>query len=230
LKKLIPIIAIVAVVIVVAALAVTFNSLPTRVDAIGGKYSSTVTHYTDHAQLTYTDETGQHSQNYFDDNFKPALNWIANSTEENATVLCWWDYGHMVKAVGQRDTVVRNPSQEILNSIADPSGIKEFDSNDKIVDVATALTTSNQSETVQIMQKYNAAYLLVCKDDGVKAVWFYRIAGLNNTDYISSDGSTFTFTDLGSKTMIARLLENRDTGLTLVYEDTQVKIYKLPET
>jgi hypothetical protein len=65
--------------------------------------------------------------------------------------MSWWDYGHMIKAVGERNIVIRNPSKEILNSIADPSGIKERDPYDKMQDVATALTTTNQTQTLQIM-------------------------------------------------------------------------------
>ncbi len=38
---------------------------------------------------------------------------------------------------------------------------------------------------------------------------------------------SLTFTDSGKNTMIARLLDNRDTGLTLVYQDQQMKVYKL---
>src|SRR5512133_1709983 len=131
----------------------------------------------------------------------------------------------MIKAVGERNVVIRNPSEEILNSIADPSGIKERDPYNKIQDVATALTTTNQTQTIQIMQKYDATYLLIHKDDLVKCVWFYRIAGLNETNYITNQ----TFTEIGNTTMIARFLDNRDTGLTLAYQDETVKIYKLPD-
>jgi asparagine N-glycosylation enzyme membrane subunit Stt3 len=217
--------AVAAVVIIAVVLAVSFQPVATNVDYIGGKYDATITHYTDHSELTYTDESGQHSSSNFDDAMKPGLLCINSSTPQNATFLCWWDYGHMIKAVGERNVIVRNPSQEILDSIADPSGLKEFDPSNKIVDVATALTTTNQSQTLQIMAKYNTTYLMVHKDDLVKSVWFFRIAGLNNTDYVNSQG----FTDLGNNTMIARLLDKRDTGLTLVYHDEQMKIYRIPD-
>ena len=99
--------------IVTAVLAFSFFPVPTSVDNIGGKYNAVVTQWTDHTQLTYTDETGHHNSTYFDDNMKPGLNWINSSTPENATFLCWWDYGHMIKAVGERNVIVRNPSHEI---------------------------------------------------------------------------------------------------------------------
>ena len=219
------ILAIAAVIIITAVGAIVFSPQKLGTDVIGGKYNAVATRYTDHTQLTYTDETGDHSQNYFDEALKPGLLWLNSSTPTNATIMSWWDYGHMIKAVGERNVVIRNPSEEILNSIADPSGLKERDPYDKILDVATALTTTNQSQTIQIMENYGATYLVVHKDDLVKCVWFYRIAGLNETNYISNQ----TFTELGNTTMIARLLDNRDTGLTLAYQDETVKIYKLPD-
>ena len=141
-------------------------------------------------QLAYTDETGHHVSNYFDDNMKTGLNWINSSTPENATFLCWWDYGHMIKAVGERNVIVRNPSLEILNSVADPSSMKQFDSNQKIVDVASAFTTDNQTETVQIMAKYNATYIMIGQGDLVKSVWMFKAVGLNYTDYMANQGSS----------------------------------------
>ena len=214
--------------IIIVVLAFSFHPVPTIVDNIGGKYNAVVTQWTDHTQLTYTDETGQHNSTYFDNNMKPGLNWINSSTPMNATFLCWWDYGHMIKAVGERNVIVRNPSNEILNSIADPNGLKEFDSNEKILDVASALITDNQSKTVQIMEKYNATYIMVGKNDLVNSVWFFKISGLNYTDYLVNQGPSLGFTDLGQDTMIARLLSNRDTDpFTLVYGDQEMKIYKL---
>jgi asparagine N-glycosylation enzyme membrane subunit Stt3 len=217
-----------SLVIVSVVLAFSFYPFPTSVENIGGKYNAVVTHWANHVQLAYADESGQHILFYFDDNMKTGLNWINSSTPENATVLCWWDYGHMIKAVGERNVVVRNPSHEIINSIADPSGIKEFDPNEKILDVASALATDNQSKTVQIMGKYNATYIMIGKDDAIKSVWFFKIAGLNYSDYLVNQGSGLAFTDLGRNTLVAKFLDNRDTGpFTLVYGDQEMKIYKL---
>ena len=216
-----------ALVIVTVVLAFSFFPFATSVENIGGKYNAVVTHWADHNQLTYTDESGNHISNYFDDKMKAGLNWINSSTPENATFLCWWDYGHMIKAVGERNVVVRNPSKEILNSVAEPNGIKEFDSNQKIVDVATVFTTDNQTETAQIMAKYNATYIMIGQGDLVKSIWMFKAAGLNYTDYVANQGSSLSFTNLGENTMIARLLDNRNTGpFTLLYQDQQMKIYK----
>lgn len=227
-RKRFLILIITALLIVTVVLAFSFYPNPTRVEYIGGKYNATVTYWSSHVQLAYTDETGHHVSGYFDEQMMTGLNWINSSTPENATFLCWWDYGNMIKAVGERNVIVRNPSHEIINSVADPSSIKEFDPNEKIVDVSSALTTTNQSETVQIMGKYNATYIMIGKDDLVNSVWFFKAAGLNYTDYLVNQGTSLSFTDLGNNTMIARLLDDRNTGpFALVYQDQQMKVYKL---
>jgi asparagine N-glycosylation enzyme membrane subunit Stt3 len=228
LRKRFLVLIIVSLVIITLVLGFSFFPFPASVENIGGKYNAVVTHWADRVQLVYTDESGQHVSSYFDDNMQAGLNWINSSTPENATFLCWWDYGHMIKAVGERNVIIRNPSHEIINSIADPSGIKEFDSNQKIQDVAFAFTTDNQSKTQQMMEKYNASYVMIRNDDTVKSTWFFKIAGLNYTDYLVNNDSGLSYTDLGMNTVIARLLDNRNTGpFTLVYGDQEMKIYKL---
>jgi len=32
---------------------------------------------------------------------RDALNWIKSNTTENITVLCWWDYGHMIEGYAE---------------------------------------------------------------------------------------------------------------------------------
>lgn len=222
------VIAVVAIAVITVVLSYSFYPSPISVDNIGGKYNASITYWNDHLQLTYTDEMGLHVSSYFDNSMKLGLNWINYSTPENAVFLCWWDYGHMIKAVGERESLLRNPSQEILTSIADPSGIKEFDPDETIRDVAQAFATANQFKLLEIMGKYNATYVMVNeKDDTTKAAWIFELAGLNSTDYLYSDGQMAVFTDLGNNTMLARLIDNRDTNLTLVYQDQQVKIYQL---
>ena len=225
---------IIAVIIAVAAIAVATYYVtlpkpsppPTSVENLGGRYNVTISSWEDHAEIAYVDETGEHS-GYFEVKMRNGLDWIRVETPENATFLCWWDYGHMIKGYGERNVVVRNPSKEILESVANPSSVKELDPHEKILDVATAFTTSNLTKMVQIMEKYGATHIVVNSDDLVKAVWFYRTAGLNATDYLRFQDSSWRFTDAGKQTMISKLLENRDTGFTLIYEDQEIKVYKL---
>jgi len=227
---------IVAVAIVVAGVGLYFTlkndgrGPPESVETVGGKFNVTISFWEDHAQMEYTDEDGKHSETYFMVEMRDGLDWIKANTPENAMFLCWWDYGHMIKGYAERNVIARNPSEEILESIQcareDPTCVKEFDPHEKILDVAAALATSNSAETLQIMEKYDATYIVVCVDDLIKASWIYRIAGLEETDYLVFEDSETRFSEAGKQTMIARLLENRDVDFTLIYEDEEIKVYK----
>jgi len=198
---------------------------PITVENVGGKYNATISSWEDHIEVEYTDEEGKHTEGYFEVEMRSGLDWIKTNTPESSTFLCWWDYGHMIKGYAERNTVVRNPSEEIKESVGDPSSITEFDPHEKILDVAAALTTSNFTVISGIMEKYCVTHILVCPDDLYKAGWMYRIAGLEPTDYIVSLDPGLEFTDTGMQTMIARLLGNRDTGFTLIHEDAEIKVY-----
>jgi asparagine N-glycosylation enzyme membrane subunit Stt3 len=226
-KHFLPLI-IASLIIVTLVLAFSIHPFQTSVKEIGGKYDAIARYWGDSVLLTYTDESGSHSSSHFDNSLLTGLNWINSSTPENGTFLCWWDYGHMLKAIGERNPIVRNPSPEILNSIVNPSGIQEFDSHEKIFDVASAFATSNQTTAIQIMEKYGADYIMVGKNDLANVAWFFKIAGLDYTDYLIAQKGGLSFTELGKNTLIAKLLDNNvDFGLVLVYQDQEMKIYKL---
>jgi len=120
------VLAVASILIITIVSALSFFRFLSRTEDIGGKYNASVTYWNDHSELSYTDESGLHTSSYFDDELSDGLNWIKTSIPETATFLCWWNYGHIIKAVGERDVIVRNPSHEILNSIADPTRINEF--------------------------------------------------------------------------------------------------------
>jgi asparagine N-glycosylation enzyme membrane subunit Stt3 len=201
------------------------DEAPINVESIGGKYDATVTFWEDHAAMEYTDEEGKHTEGYFEVDIRDGLDWIKVNTPEDSVFLCWWDYGHMIKGYTERNVIVRNPSEEIKESIANPDSITEFDPHERIMDVAKALTTSDFNELQQILDKYDVTHVLVCTDDLGKSAWMFHIAGLEPSDYGEYSESGVEFTEAGMQTMIAKLLENRDTGLTLIYEDEEIKIY-----
>jgi len=60
------------------------------------------------------------------------------------------------------------------------------------------------------------------------SVWIFKAAGLNSSQYVqlAETGVPF-FTEAGERTMIAKLLENRDAGFTLVYQDEEIIIYEI---
>ncbi|MCJ7425278.1 dolichyl-diphosphooligosaccharide--protein glycosyltransferase subunit STT3 [Candidatus Bathyarchaeota archaeon] len=240
-KRIVAVIAIIVVAAVVIGAVSYYNltqkskELPTSTEHVGGRYNATLSFFKDgSAQIEYTDETGNHSEHYFESEMRTGLDWINGSTPENATFLCWWDYGHAIKGYAERKVTGRNVSHEWIEMVqiarTDPSAIKEFDPNEKLVDVAKALTTSNGTETRQIMEKYGATYVVVYKDDGPpvgKVWWMFKVAGLDPASYWKLENSTQLFNDAGKQTMLSRLLDNRDTGFTLVYQDESMKVYKI---
>jgi hypothetical protein len=236
-KRIVAIMAIVVVATVVIA-AISYYSLtqkskesPTSTEYVGGKYNSTLNFFKDeHVEIEYKDENGSHSEHYFEPQMRNGLDWIKSNTSENATFLCWCDYDHAIKGYAERNVVGRNPSHEWIEMVpiarTDPSAIKEFDPNEKLVDVAKALTTSNSTETLQVMEKYGATYIVVYKDDIIgKAYWMCKVAGLDPWNYYVYS-SNWTLTDAGKQMMISRFLDNRDTGFTLVYQDVVMKVYE----
>lgn len=230
------IVAVVVVAVAVTAALVYFiiprntSEPPSNIENVGGKYNATIGSWTgkDYAELEYTDETGTHSDMYFSLRMRNGLDWIKNNTPENVTFLCWWEDGHMIKGYAERNVVLRNPSQEILDSVANPSGVTEFDAHERIFDVVAAFTANNTDEMVRIIEKYDATCVHVSIDlfNRGGSGWIYTAAGLDWTHYLARVDSTWEFTDAGRQTMFAKLIENRDTGLTLVYQDKTMKVYR----
>ena len=98
----------------------------------------------------------------------------------------WWDYGHLIRGYGGRDSVVYNPSGEVFDRTRskgvgakvrrtwDTGAYGELSSHEKIVDVGYALLASTPNETLRIMDKYNAGYLYVHYTDFGKSWAIYK--------------------------------------------------------
>lgn len=212
-----------------------------HVEHLQGKYNATITVYKEtyelggkeyhSGDLSYLKDGKNYTQCYYDEESRDALNWIKANTSENATFLSWWDYGHMIVGIAERETIVTGPSQETLYMIANPDfQPPEFSDHETLVDVAEALVTSNETETVEIMEKHNADYIYISDTDRVKCWWFFNVSGREPSQYIAEPtGEEVDFTNEGKATMVYKLLFNEESlsNFTLVYEDEYVKIYKL---
>jgi hypothetical protein len=97
-KRIATIIAIVAVAVVAITAMLYLN--PTNksketlvnVEHVGGMYNVTISFFKDgHEEIEYTDETGNHSEHYFEPQMRNGLDWIKMNTPEDAVFLCWWD-------------------------------------------------------------------------------------------------------------------------------------------
>ncbi|MFQ5758623.1 MAG: hypothetical protein ACE5IF_02980 [Candidatus Bathyarchaeia archaeon] len=206
-----------------------------------GKYNATITIYKGtyeiggkeyhSGDLSYVKDGKNYTQCYYDEESRDALNWIKANTSENAVFLNWWDYGHMIVGIAERETIVTEPSLETLYMIANPDFQRpEYSDHATLVDVAEALATSNETETVEIMEKHGADYLYISDTDRVKCWWFFNVSGREPSQYIADrTGEAVDFTDEGKTTMIYKLLFNSEylSNFTLVYEDEYVRIYEL---
>lgn len=100
-KRIIAVIIVVAIAVAAVLLYVHFTQSgresPLNIENVGGQYNVTLSFWEDHAEMEYTDEYGEHTGMYFADEMRSSMDWIKNNTADNATFLCWWDYGHMIK-------------------------------------------------------------------------------------------------------------------------------------
>ena len=239
-KKLLVLIAMILPIVIIAFANVFLSPQFLREEYVGGKYDCRIgitgkdQRGFEEGALFYV-KNGVEHQGYFNSYLRTALDWIRANTSENTIVLNWWDYGHMIVGYAERDSVIKNPSQEALISVKNPSGFQELDPHPMIVDVAKALTTINVSETLVAMNKYNATYIMVTVDDGkTKPYWIFHFAGLNFTDYLNASwqdtGLPFDpnqYNTLGKETIMYKILVNSQIqGLIQVYSDQNVRIYK----
>lgn len=231
-----------ALLVVIIVLVYVFLLSPQflRQEYIGGKYQCRIgitgedPRGFEVGKLFYVKDEVEH-EGYFNAYLRDALDWVKANTPENAVFLNWWDYGHMIVGYAERASVIRNPSEEALISVKDASGFQKFDPHEMIVDVARAITTTNENETMATMSKYGATYILVTAEDGKgKPYWIFHFAGFNFTNYMnmSWQPSSLAFdpdqyNELGKETVIYRILVNAEIqGLTQVYSDENVKVYK----
>ena len=222
------------------------NSELVSTDHIGGKYDASIEHWkTYNPQLGYdvgddmvtytingTKHTGSLNPEVMD-----ALAWIKINTEANATIMSWWDYGHSIRGLAERNTVLANPSKNMMDSIADPSSIKEWDDQAQVEKVGKAFAADNVSTTISIMKDTGAKYLLTNSRDalGISYV-FFTAAGLDPNDYFKYEEQKNPYiqppspepTAKGRQTTLYKIWLGSDLpGLTLVYSDLNTRIYKI---
>lgn len=209
----------------------------TVIDSVhyGGKYNVTIlTRQEPNAgqtlkQIVYTKDNVT-IKNDFVDYLSDTYAYILNSTPENTTVLCWWDYGHSIEGITGRDVVIADPSREMApmvgwsqflsgQALEDRINKDCTGSQERIADVAKLLTTMNTGEAVDIMHKYNATYLFVPKEDaGKSGAMFYAL----NEPRVDPDSYDFGLLIIGKA-----VKGDYITGFRLVYSDRYGSLYQL---
>jgi len=123
------------------------------------------------------------------------LDWIKLNTPENSIVASWWDYGYWISTVADRTTLTDNATistiyiekvAEIFMSTPDEAWnlLTAWDVDYVVVYVAAQRIDGNYDG--------NSLYLLNGGGDESKKSWFMRIADVELSKYLESDGKTAT--------------------------------------
>lgn len=110
-------------------------------------------------RVRYT-EDGKESLAYFSPKDKFHLDWIINNSDEDETILCWWDYGPEIKAYTGRNVVIDGPSTRIGATLANPWDKENWNKDSDVINVSRSLVGTPE-ETLEIMKQYNATLIYV---------------------------------------------------------------------
>ncbi len=186
--------------------------------------------------FNYTKD-GENYTSYVDERYFDAFDWIRASTPKDAVFLSWWDYGHMIRGMAEREAVIFAPSREILGTVAKYARMSEEElekvecpdctPHEKIQDVAIALMTEVPGKTKEIMDKYNSKYILVTKSDREKIYAISLSLGYDPNDYVDD---RFRPKEKANITILYQMTDGKEVeGFKKVYSDESVKIYQIVE-
>ena len=100
-----------------------------------------------------------------------------------------------------------------------------YSGKEKIDDVVLALTTTDAGKTINIMEKYNADYVFVTARDASTGFVLFKIAGLDLEEYVDEN---FKPKEKAQSTILFKMINMESVeGFELVYDDSNVRIYKL---
>jgi asparagine N-glycosylation enzyme membrane subunit Stt3 len=161
--------------------------------------------------------------------FNESMFWINQNLPEDAVITAWWDYGHMIRGIGKRDVVVYNPSSNILHTVAmvanggefDTKSLGELSDHKDIEMVAMALSITNPSELIAIMQIYHSDYIMVTKNERSISWIIYDISSVDS-EMIDE------YTYVNNDSMMYKMLAHEDIdGMEMLYSDSVVVIYRI---
>jgi len=123
------------------------------------------------------------------------LEWIKINTPEDSVVASWWDYGYWISTVAERTTLIDNSTigswqiekvAEIFMSTPDEAWtlLTAWDVDYVVVFVAAEKLDANWNG--------DSVYILNGGGDESKKPWLMRIANVELSKYLESDGTTAT--------------------------------------
>jgi asparagine N-glycosylation enzyme membrane subunit Stt3 len=170
-----------------------------------------------------------------------AFSALERLTPSDAVVLCWWDYGLAVREWSHREVIEAYPSREIADSVASTRSFwgnleaqlfGTWGSNEKIRDIALAFMF-NEEPSLQLLQKYDAKYVLVFVPDELeKFPWIAKIAGYNATDYLTYNATSQAYepTTRAQDVTLLRLIYDdtwQPRHFTKIFNSDKAKIYRI---
>ena len=202
--------------------------------SIGGKYQATLSLMAQFGEfesgdILYTID-GVERRGYFYSGFASALDYLKKNSPEDSTIFAWWDYGNMIIGYGEREAVAINPSEKLLIGVTNSSTNIETDPDKVIDNIGKALTTGDSAETLSLLKKYDAEYLLVAAgplgDEG-KAKWIFFAGGvpLDDMNNYWIDGE---IVGQGMHTILYKMLNKDDVdGFKLIFTDQNTRVYQI---
>jgi len=171
--------------------------------------------------------------------------WLANNTEEDATVLAWWDYADGIEKIGGRGVVINEASWGIKDTIAGYTDPRKpwhkieyalwypFEPDEKVQDVAGFFVSEDGTLAREIAQKYGADYALVTSNDLGKYHAIVMAAEENFSDYMAvpadlSSGDSGGRPYPKKRTILTGMANGDDIeGFSKEFDNGRMRIYKL---
>jgi len=185
------------------------------------------------ASFSYTKDGKNYSAELYP-RLLPAMSWIRDSTPKQAIFLSWWDHGHMIRGVAERNVIIFGPSREILYTVSKYARLSkeelskiecpECNPHERVMDVVDALITSDPNRTKNIMKKYNSEYVLVTESDRA-TVMHFLIAGYDPSTYLDEGHKP---KENAMQLVLFKMIDGKAVrGFEKVYSDRMVRIYKI---
>ena len=192
--------------------------------------------WNDITSIAYT-KNGKYLTGAFIPYMLGALSWIKTNTSKNSTIFCWWDYGHMVEGLAERNAIATFASSHLEDTIVYYSYFSDEKKNadiekkggwnpkEKLEDIAKVFTCDNLSsyEIKGILEKYNVSYILTRRYDTEIAIIYFKWFDKNTSEYVVDN----KLTDRAKQTLIFQLWMEKTIpyGLQLIGEFRSEDVY-----
>lgn len=165
----------------------------------------------------------------FHKNLQPSLDKLKSLSTPGDVILNWWDSGHIIRGYARREPLVYTPCQDILETVRkgkwDEHKLGEFSDKDLLTNVAYAFLAESPKITQGIMNRYNAKWVYVQKNDKYKTQGMAILLGEDSETYYDDLGEPKS--SMKTKTIFKMSEGIGIKGFDTVYEDDYAVVYKL---